>query len=149
MYHVKISSQYNSTISFAYETNCAFRMSVFGLKVETNYHQIFVLSLYSHHGFPGGSHSKESTCNSGDQINPWVRKIPWRREWQPTPVFFPRKSHGQRSLAGYSPWGYKNVNTTEQLTLLLWATNTFIFPISSNWKNSVWGIVFINTIYFV
>ena len=102
----------------------------------------FVLSLYPHHGLPGGSDSKESTCNSGDQIDPWVRKIPWRREWQPIPVFFPRKSHGQRSLAGYSPRGYKNVNTTEQLTLLL-------FLISSNWKNGVWGIVFINTIYFV
>ena len=35
----------------------------------------------------------------------WVRKIPWRREWQPTPVFLPRKSHGHRSLVGYSPWG--------------------------------------------
>ena len=90
-----------------------------GFKVETNYHQIFVLSLYPHHGFPGGSDSKEPTCYSEDQIDPWVRKIPWRREWQPTPVFFPRESHGQKSLAGYSPWGYKNVNMTEQLTLLL------------------------------
>ena len=39
------------------------------------------------------------------RFNPWVRKIPWRRKWQPTPVFLPGKSHGQRSLAGYSPWG--------------------------------------------
>ena len=38
-------------------------------------------------------------------FNPWVRKIPWRREWQPTPVFLPGESHGQRSLVGYSPWG--------------------------------------------
>ena len=35
---------------------------------------------------------------------PWVGKIPWRRKWQPTPVFLPGKSHGQRSLAGYNPW---------------------------------------------
>ena len=35
----------------------------------------------------------------------WVRKIPWRREWQPTPVFLPGESHGRRSLVGYSPWG--------------------------------------------
>ena len=41
--------------------------------------------------------------NRGD--NPWVRKIPWRRERSPTPVFLPGESHGQRSLAGYSPWG--------------------------------------------
>ena len=40
-------------------------------------------------------------------FDPWVRKIPWRRIWQPTPVFLPGKSHGQRSLAGYSPWGHK------------------------------------------
>ena len=39
------------------------------------------------------------------QVHPWVRKIPWRRDWQPTPVFLPRESHGQRSLVGYSPWG--------------------------------------------
>ena len=39
------------------------------------------------------------------RFNPWVGRIPWRRKWQPTPVFLPGKSHGQRSLAGYSPWG--------------------------------------------
>ena len=41
-------------------------------------------------------------------------KIPWRREWQPAPVFLPGESHGQRSLAGYSPWGYKSQMQTEQ-----------------------------------
>ena len=50
---------------------------------------------------------------------PWVRKIPWRREWQPTPVFLPGESHGQRSLAGYSPWGHKESDKTERLTLSL------------------------------
>ena len=44
---------------------------------------------------------------------PWVGKIPWRRAWQPTPVFFPGKSHGQRSPVGYSPWGRKEWDTTE------------------------------------
>ena len=39
------------------------------------------------------------------EFNPWVRKIPWSRKWQPTLVFLPRECHGQRSLAGYSPWG--------------------------------------------
>ena len=47
----------------------------------------------------------------------WVRKIPWRRNWQPTSVFLPRKFHGQRSLVDYSPWGCKELDTTEQLTL--------------------------------
>ena len=52
------------------------------------------------------------------RFNPWVRKIPWRREWLPTPVFLPGEFHGQRSLAGYSQWGHKESDTTEQLTTL-------------------------------
>ena len=46
-------------------------------------------------------------------FNPWVRKISWRRKWHPTPVFLPGKSHGRRSLVGYSPWGHKESDTTE------------------------------------
>ena len=46
----------------------------------------------------------------------WVRNIPWRRKWQPTPVFLPGESHRWRSLLGYSPWGRKESDTTEQLT---------------------------------
>ena len=42
------------------------------------------------------------------RFNSWVGKIPWRRKWQPTPVFLPGKSHGERSLVGYSPWGQKS-----------------------------------------
>ena len=45
--------------------------------------------------------------------NPWVRKIPWSRKWKPTPVFLPRKFHGQMSLAGYSPWGNKKKHQTQ------------------------------------
>ena len=48
-------------------------------------------------------------------FNPWVGKIPWRRNWQPTPVLLPRKFQGWRSLVGYSPWGHKELDTTEQL----------------------------------
>ena len=60
--------------------------------------------------FPGGTDGKESACNAGDlgvipEFNPWIGKTPWRRAWQPTPVFLPRESHGQRSLVGYSPQG--------------------------------------------
>ena len=43
----------------------------------------------------------------------WVGKIPWRRKWQPTPVFLPGESHGKRSLVSYSPWGHKESDTTE------------------------------------
>ena len=46
-------------------------------------------------------------------FNSWSRKIPWRRAWQPTPVFLPGETHGQRSLVGYSPWGHKESDTTE------------------------------------
>ena len=45
----------------------------------------------------------------------WVGKIPWRRIWQPTPVFLPGKSHGPRSLVGYCPWGHKESDMTERL----------------------------------
>ena len=45
-----------------------------------------------------------------------VRKIPWRRAWQPTPVFLPGESNGQRSLVGYSLWGHKESDTTERLS---------------------------------
>ena len=49
---------------------------------------------------------KESVCQCRrPRFNPWVRKIPWRRKWQPISVFLPGKSHGQRGLVGYSPWG--------------------------------------------
>ena len=48
----------------------------------------------------------------------WVRMIPWRRAWQPTPVFLPKEFHGQRSLVGYSPRDRKELDTTESLTLL-------------------------------
>ena len=59
----------------------------------------------------GGSVVKNPPANPGDirdsGFDPWGRKIPWSREWQPAPVFLPGKFHGQRSLAGYSPWGCK------------------------------------------
>ena len=48
-------------------------------------------------------------------FHPWVGKIPWRRKWQPTPVFLPGKSHGRQSLVGYCPWGCKESDTTERL----------------------------------
>ena len=56
-------------------------------------------------GFPGGSVVKNLHVNAGDAgepgCDPWLREIPWRRKWQPTPVFLPGKSHGQGSLVGY------------------------------------------------
>ena len=68
--------------------------------------------------FPGGSVVKAPPANTGGtvsqsgQFSPWVGKIPWRRKWQPTPIFLPGKSHGQRSLMGYSSWDHKESDTT-------------------------------------
>ena len=54
-------------------------------------------------------------ANAGDAKGagsiPWVRKIPWRRKWQPTPLYLPGKFHGQRSLADYSPWAHTHACT--------------------------------------
>ena len=62
-------------------------------------------------GFPGGASGKEPTCQCRTHkrlgLDPWVGKIPWRRARQPTLVFLPGESHGQRSLVGYSPYGRK------------------------------------------
>ena len=63
--------------------------------------------------FPGGS---DVCLQCGrPRFVPWVRKILWRRKWQPTPVLLPGKSHGWRSLVGYSPWGRKESDMTERL----------------------------------
>ena len=68
----------------------------------------------------GGSDGKESACNAGEHgFDPWVKKIPCRRERLPTPVFLPGLSHGRRSLVGHSSRGCKESDTTEQLTLSL------------------------------
>ena len=61
-------------------------------------------------GFPGGASGQEPDCRCRRRrgvgrlrFDPWVGQIPWRRAWQPTPVFLPGESHGQKSLAGHSP----------------------------------------------
>ena len=56
-------------------------------------------------------------------LDPWVRKIPWKKEWQPTPVFLPGKSHGQRGLVDYCPWGRKRIrHDSAQHTHIIWIT---------------------------
>ena len=70
-------------------------------------------------------------------LHPWVGKIPWRRKWQLTPVLLSGKSHGQRSLVGYNPWGHKESDTTERLhSLHLAEYNTLgsMFLLLSFWK---------------
>ena len=78
---------------------------------------LIIKPLVPSEGFPDGSLSKESACqcrgHRRPRFDPWVRKMPWRREWQPTPVFLPGEAHVQRSLVGYSPKGHKESDTTE------------------------------------
>ena len=64
-------------------------------------------------GFPGGTGVKNLRANGFD---PWFEKIPWRKKWQPTPVFLPEEFHGQRSLVGYSPWDHKELGTIEYMS---------------------------------
>ena len=63
-------------------------------------------------------------------FDPWVGKIPWKGKWQPTPVFLPGESHGQRSLAGYSLWDHKESDTTERLNTAqhIYAVAVLSFP---------------------
>ena len=69
------------------------------------------------YSFPYGWEGEESACNAGDgSSNPRLGRFPWRRKWQPTPLFLPGEFHGQRSLAGHSSWGPKESDTTKQLT---------------------------------
>ena len=57
-----------------------------------------------------GRHAGRRRCG----FDPWVRKIPWRRKWQPTPIFLPGESHEQRRVMDYSPWGRKESDMTER-----------------------------------
>ena len=76
-----------------------------------------VFYCYCYVSFPGGAGGEEPSCQCGRPRDtssvPRVGKIPWRRKWQSTPVFLPRKFRGQRSLVGYSPCGRKESDMTK------------------------------------
>ena len=77
--------------------------------------------------FPGGLDDKRICLQCRrPRFDPWAGKIPWGTKWLPTPVFVPEEFHGQRSLEGYSPWGCKELDTTERLI------NTFTFNLGGN-----------------
>ena len=70
-------------------------------------------------------------------FNPWVRKDPWRREWQPTLVFLTGKSNGQRSLVGYSPWGREELDTTELRTTTSPINNAVVVSGEHWWDSAI------------
>ena len=97
--------------------------------------EAFWASQVSLKGFPGGTSGKESTwqyrrCG----FNLWVRKGPWRRAWQPTPVFLPGESHGQRSLVGYSLWVCKELDAIEWLSLRMVSIASLPGDLHSSWQ---------------
>ena len=96
-------------------------------------------------GFPWWLSSKERACQCRRRgLDPWVRKIPWRRKWQPTPLFLCGKSHAQRTLEGYSPWDRKRVrhnlatkqqrttSTSKILTLKNHPSDLNVYPFPSS-----------------
>ena len=79
------------------------------------------------------------------RVDPWVGKILWSRNWQPTRVFSPREFHGQRSLAGHSPWGCKESDTTEQLAHIpsfYSVVSTLEYAVSEKYEGLTYTLVF-------
>ena len=124
------------------------------------------IALY---GFPGGSMVKNPCAMLEPQetlLDPWVRKIPQRKAWQLSPVFLPGETHGQKSLAGYSPQGHKESDKTEATEHALAKNNALsarwvcgdggsfqYFPETSKlWfsslKNLISPLIFCNSIFF-
>ena len=109
----------------------------------------------SYLGFPGRTSGKESACQCRRckrcRFYPWVRKVPWSRKWQPTLVFLPRKSQGQRSLVVYSPWEnnltyLKPVNIFEKVNMNLGVILSILWTLSSYWLLSISSNVSGNTV---
>ena len=101
----------HKVIKISMSTNCIY-------KIETPQVSFSTLLISPGTAGPsGGANGKEPACQCRRckrcGFSPWVGKMPWRRTWQPTPVFLPGGSHGQRSLEGYSSQGHKELDTTE------------------------------------
>ena len=92
-------------------------------------------AIQAHGGLPRWRSGKESAsyCRRC-RFSSWIGKTPWRRKWHPTPVFLPGKFHGQRSLAGYSPWGCKS-----QTRLSDWTTTYIYFAV----PHSLWNLSYL------
>ena len=83
-------------------------------------------------GLGGSSDGKESACNVGDPGSiPGLERFPWRREWQPTPVFLPGESYGRRSLVGYGPWSRRESDMTKWR--IAWLSGSF------TWEIQLWN----------
>ena len=88
---------------------------------------------------------KESACQCRSprrpRIDPWVRRILWRRKWQPAPVFLLGESHGQRRLVGTSPWGFEESDMTWQLNMSTLRAGTPSFLLASRYQGALQEVV--------
>ena len=93
--------------------------------------------------FRGSSASEEPAYqynrHKRHKSDPWARKIPWRRRWQPTLVFLLGKFRRQRSMAGYSPWGYKELDTNEHTHM-----QTYTHTHKHTWRECLCPIIFLS-----
>ena len=112
------------------ETCNIFLILIFLIKSYFWLNRIKVVSQFLN--FPGGLDDKESAYNLPG-FSPWVGKISWKKKYPPLPVFLPGKFHGQRSLVGYSPWGWTELDTTEQII----HTRQSVFTLLRLWKCEV------------
>ena len=110
---------------------------VFYTHTHTHTHMYTHAHIYT--GFPGVSGRRICQQCRRPGYNPWVRKFPWRREWQPTPVFLPGEVHGEMSLVGYSPWGHKESNTTKRLTHSHECTHTHMHTHTHTYRHITQG----------
>ena len=96
-------------------------------------------------GFPSGTSGKEPACQCWRHkrcgFNPWVGKIPWNRKWQPTPVFLPEESHGQRNLLDNSPWGHKESDMTKCIHTYFIIMAIFLIVESVNKVATGWKLI--------
>ena len=74
------------------------------------------------------------------EFNPCIRKIPWERKWQSTPIFLPGKSHGQRSLVGYSPQGRQRIRHDLAINNIYKISTPKLPEVATNWK-SPWDLL--------
>ena len=105
-----------------------------------------VIVIWGILGLPWWLSSKESACQCRrHRFDPWDGKISWRKEWQTTPVFLPENSRRQRSLAGYTPWGCKELDTTERLSINTETLSSFhqirTQEICSTEEGSLWAML--------
>ena len=118
------------------------RLSTKGQQVVFGDDRTVLFSIVWWMGLPRWYSGRESTCHCRRHqrhgFNPWVEKISWSRKWQPTPVFLPERFHGQRNVAGYSPWVHKELDMTEHphrdrihewnhTEFVLWAIPVFVY----------------------